>query len=226
MLSIPGMLHAGVREFTQKETGKKISGEIVGTNPSTGTVTVTMANGTTATFKQNTLIESDREFIATWAKDYAFANKVRLSATKVGGERSTDKGSTYAVKKQKDGFKITVRNTSNTDALEDLTVKYTMVIERNGGKVETKSGSHDISHLEAGSSIDFTTELVELSVDKKSLSSCPKCVAAASEFKGDDLEGVYLVVEKNSKKGLEMVFPDLREKKIRAALSGASSSVR
>lgn len=218
MLSIPCILQAGAREFTQKETGKTISGEVVGTNSSNGTVTVALANGKTATFKQDTLIDADREFIAAWAKDYAFVNKLRLSVNKVSGERSTDKDKIYAVKKQKDGFQISIRNVSNTDALESLTVNYTLVIERNSGKVETKSGSHEISYLEAGGIEEFTTEVVELAVDKKSVSSCPKCVEAAAEFKGDDLEGVYIVVEKDGKKGLQTAFPSSREKKIREAI--------
>jgi len=221
---LTGLAQADVRKFTQKDTGKTISGEIRSANTSAGTVTIALATGKTLSFKQDMLAESDRKFIAAWAKENAFATSVSFSVSKAAGERTTGKAGQYQIKKQQDGYKITVRNSSSTEKLESLTVKYTMVIDRGGEKVETKSGSHKIAALAPGGSTDFTTGLVDLSVGKVSLSSCPKCVAKAAEFEEDDLEGVYILIEKDGKKGAETVFPTTREKKVREAISGGETN--
>ena len=220
---LSGIASAEFREFTQEGTGKTISGEIRGVNPAAGTVTLALEAGNVVTFKQTVLVEADREFIKTWARENAFATAVRLSATKITGERTTTGGDIYQYKNQDNGYRVTVRNGSTTERLDDLTVNYVLVVEREGGKIELKSGSQTVSALAPNGSSEFETEQVKLSVDMKSLSSCPKCVKTASEFKGDDLLGIMLTVESNGKQGAEVVIPSSREKKIREAVRGAGS---
>ncbi|MFM7180806.1 MAG: hypothetical protein ACKO2G_05005 [Verrucomicrobiales bacterium] len=217
---LSGFANAEFRDFTQEGTGKTISGEIRGVNPAAGTVTLGLETGNVVTFKQSLLVEADREFIKTWAKENAFATAVRMSATKVTGERTTSGGDIYQYKNLTNGYRVNVRNGSTTERLDDLTVNYVLVIERGGGKLELKSGSQSVSGLAPNGASDFETEQVQLSVDMKSVSSCPKCVQAASEFKGDDLLGIMLTVESNGKKGAEVVIPSSRDKKIREAVNG------
>lgn len=220
---LTGIATAEFREFTQEGTGKTISGEIRGVNPAAGTVTLGLETGNVVTFKQSVLVEADREFIKAWAKDNAFATAVRLSATKVTGDRmTTDAGTVYQYKHQNNGYRVSVRNGSTTERLDDITVNYVLVVEKAGGKIELKSGSQTIAALPANGNYDFETEQVKLTVDMKSISSCPKCVKAAAEFKGDDLLGVMLTVESNGKKGAEVVFPSSRDKKIREAVNGGA----
>lgn len=218
-----GLANAESREFTQDGTGKTISGEIRGVNTAAGTVTLALDSGSTVTLKQSLLVEADREFIKSWAKDNAFATAVRLNATKVTGERTTSGNSVYEYKHQTNGYRVNVRNNSNTERLDDMTINYTLVIEKADGKIELKTGAHSITGLAPNGGSDFETELVKLDVDMKSLSSCPTCVDTASEFKGDDLLGVLLTVESKGKKGADVVIPSSREKRIREAVSGGSS---
>ena len=218
---LTGFATAEFREFTQEGTGKTINGEIRGVNPAAGTVTLALEAGNIVTFKQAVLVEADREFIKAWSKENAFATAVRLSATKVTGDRMTsDAGNIYQYKHQNNGYRVDVRNSSSTERLDDLTVNYVLVVEKAGGKYELKSGSQTISSLPANGSYNFETEQVKLAVDMKSISSCPKCVKTAAEFKGDDLLGILLTVESGGKKGTEMVFPSSREKKVREAVNG------
>lgn len=218
-----GMLSAESREFTQAGTGKTISGEIRSVNPAAGTVTLALDTGKTVTFNQDVLVESDREFIKTWAKENALTTAVRLNATKITGERSTSGGEIYQYKHQTNGYRVNVRNNSTTERLDEMTVHYTLVVEKADGKIELKTGSQSVAGLAPNGGSDFETEKVKLDVDMKSLSSCPTCVNTASEFKGDDLLGILLTVESNGKKGADVVVPSSREKRIREAISGSSS---
>ena len=220
---LAGNVSAEFREFTQEGTGKTISAEIRGVNPAAGTVTLALETGNVVNLKQNMLVEADREFIKTWAKENAFATAVRLDATKITGERTTTGGDIYQYKNQTNGYRVSVRNGSTTERLDDLTVNYVLVVERAGGKIELKSGSHTIAAIAPSGASQFETEQVQLAVDMKSLSSCPKCVKTASEFKGDDILGVMLSVESNGKKGAEVVVPSSRDKKIREAVRGSGS---
>lgn len=220
---LAGVASADVRDFTQKDSGKTIQGEIRGVNSQAGTVTIILPDAKVVTFKQDMLVEADREFIATWAKENAFATNIRLGASKTTGERSANKGEVYQVKLRKEGYRVNVRNGSTTENIEPFTVNYTLVVERADGKMETKAGSHEVSGLAAGGSVDFETDKLDLAVDMKSLSSCPTCVATAQQFKGDDLIGINLVVEKAGKKATDVVFPSSREKKLREAIGGAAT---
>ena len=204
---LTGLANAESREFTQLGSGKTISGEIRGVNTAAGTVTLALDGGKVVTFKQNILVDADREFIKTWAKENAFATALRLTATKVTGERTTSGGDIYQYKHQTNGYRVNVRNGSTTEGVDDVTINYTLVVQRAGGKLEKKSGSHSVCSLAAKGGSEFETEQVNLAVDMKSLSSCPKCVSAASEFKGDDLLGIYLTVESNGNNCIDLCRP-------------------
>lgn len=218
-------LCADEREFTQEGTGKKIVGEVTGVNNTNGTVTIMMPGNRSVTFRQDLLVEDDREYLKEWAAKNAHASQVRVEISKTSGGKDTRGGDIYQTTYGKNAFNVVVRNNSASEKLEPFTVRYTMVIQRSDDKTELKTGTWDLdSGMLANSRRSFTTDEVELGLKMKSLSSCPKCVDHASQFKGDSLEGILVEVISDGKVKGEFVFPNTKERRIREAIGNRSAS--
>jgi hypothetical protein len=220
-----GMAPADAREFTQKETGKTLEGKLLGVNNDAGTVTMRIKGGRAVTFKHDVLVEEDVEFIKEWGRKHALASRISMSATRTAGERSKEKsGEIYEYRSEEAGFRITVRNTHTSETIPEIPINWHMVVTRSSGQTEIVSGSETLKFLTAGSTRDISTDLVKLRTSCKSLSSCPKCVDHAKEFKGDRLEGILIeLADENGETIQDIVSPDMRESRIREALESSGS---
>ncbi len=220
-----GMSSAGAREFTQKETGKTLQGKVLAVNNDAGTVTMRLQGGRTVTFKHDVLVEDDVDFLNEWARKNALASRVSMSATRVAGERGKEKsGEIYEYRSEESGFRISVRNSHTSETIPEIPINWYLVVTRSNGNTEVISGSETLKFLTAGSTRDISTDLVKLRTSCKSLSSCPKCVDHASEFKGDRLEGILIeLADENGETIQEVISPDMRASRIREALESKGS---
>ncbi|HSP44228.1 MAG TPA: hypothetical protein VLO11_15240, partial [Luteolibacter sp.] len=213
------------REFTQKETGKTLQGKVLAVNNDAGTVTMRLQGGRTVTFKHEVLVEDDVDFLNEWGRKNALASRVSMSATRIAGERSKEKsGEIYEYRSEESGFRISVRNTHTSETIPEIPVKWHLVVTRSNGNTEVISGSETLKFLSAGSTRDIYTDLVKLRTSCKSLSSCPKCVDHAKQFKGERLEGVLIeLTDENGETLQEVISPDMRESRIREAIESQGS---
>lgn len=211
-------VRAGDREFTEKDGGRTLQGRIESANDET--VTLRLANNRTVTFKHEILTAGDVEYIREWAAKNRLSGNIALSATRENGERgSLTTGGIYEYRTEEVGFRVGVRNTSNSGAITGIPVKWHLVVTRADGKTEVVSGTETVATLNAGTGSAFSTDKVTLQTSCKSLSSCPTCVRTAKDFGGDRIEGVLVELLNDDAEVIrDLVTPSSRERRIREAV--------
>ena len=220
-----GLASAPAREFTQKETGKTLQGKLLGVNSDAGTVTMRLDGGRNVTFNYEILIEEDIGFLKEWARKKALADRISISATRIAGERGKQKsGEIYEYRYEEAAFSISLRNTHTSETIPEVPINWHMVVTRANGNTEVVSGSETFKFLTASSSREIATDPVKLVTSCKSLSSCPKCVDHAKQFKGDRLEGILIeLADENGEIVQEVFSPNMRESRIREALEAKAA---
>lgn len=219
--------HLNAREFTEKGTGRTLEGRVEAATQDS--VTLRLTDNRVVTFKHEILTEEDVDYIRQWAAKNLLANRVSLAANREAGKRGTSKvGDIYEYRTEDSGFRISVRNTANSGNLNDIPVNWHIVVTRSDGTTEVIKGSKTIKFLAAGASEEFSTDTVSMRTSCKSLSSCPKCVSHAKDFRGDRIEGILVELADDEGEVIkDLVTPNLRERRIREVVAppqGAAAS--
>ncbi|MGB0292032.1 MAG: hypothetical protein ACPGIA_05570 [Luteolibacter sp.] len=190
-------LQLSARTFTSADGSKTIDAELLNYNPSNGTIVIQIhGQGKRSTVKANLFSETDQEYFKEFLKESEKFKALKISTEDHTERREEDRG-IYIYDRQKEHFTVSIHNTGNFD-MGGLEAKYTIYYQkydRDGKKLtESVSGAKSLAGIESQDSADFDTLPVDITIDCKTTSSCPKCVSHASTQKRERVVGIHIQI--------------------------------